>query len=130
MKTVLLVLAALLLTTMSVSASKHESVTLKVGQQKKAGHGEITIKFLSVLEDSRCPVGANCIWAGNAKVEVLISDHRGSKKAVMNTGTGPHGDQYAGWAINLVSLTPQPRQGKTTRASSYRATFTVERLTR
>ena len=53
-------------------ARKPEIVTLRTGQQKKAGRGEITIKFLSVEEDSRCPDGAACVWAGNAKVKVKI----------------------------------------------------------
>tara|TARA_B100000809_G_scaffold266504_1_gene329547 strand:+ start:7799 stop:8212 length:414 start_codon:yes stop_codon:yes gene_type:complete len=32
-----------------------------------------TIKFVEVLEDSRCPKDANCIWAGRAKILVEIS---------------------------------------------------------
>ena len=32
-----------------------------------------TIKFVKVLEDSRCPKDATCIWAGRAKILVEIS---------------------------------------------------------
>ncbi len=32
-----------------------------------------TIKFVKVLEDSRCPKDANCIWAGRAKILIEIS---------------------------------------------------------
>ena len=32
-----------------------------------------TISFIKVIEDSRCPKGANCMWAGRAKVLVEIS---------------------------------------------------------
>tara|TARA_R110000787_G_scaffold28923_5_gene78799 strand:+ start:36482 stop:36895 length:414 start_codon:yes stop_codon:yes gene_type:complete len=34
---------------------------------------EHTIKFVEVLEDSRCPKDANCIWAGSAKILIEIS---------------------------------------------------------
>lgn len=113
-------------------AQKTETVTLKRGQQKSAANGEIILKFISVLEDSRCPTDVNCVWAGNAKVEVLISDNRGgSKKSVMNTTTGgPLGDQHNGWAIYLTSLTPSPKSGKTIKQRSYVATFKVTRLFR
>lgn len=32
-----------------------------------------TIKFINVIEDSRCPKDATCIWAGRAKILVEIS---------------------------------------------------------
>lgn len=32
-----------------------------------------TLKFVKVIEDSRCPKGANCVWAGRAKILVEIS---------------------------------------------------------
>lgn len=33
-----------------------------------------TIKFVEVLEDSRCPENTTCIWAGRARVLVEISE--------------------------------------------------------
>ena len=36
--------------------------------------GSHTITFKDVLEDSRCPVGVTCVWAGRAKISVEISD--------------------------------------------------------
>jgi len=135
MKTMLLTLLALMAvlgTATIVSAKKPESVTLKRGQQKSAANGEVILKFISVLEDSRCPTDANCIWSGNAKVKVQISNkHGGSKTSIMNTTTGgPLGDQFNGWAIYITSLTPAPKSGKKIDPKSYVATFTVSRLTR
>ena len=111
-----------------VPAYKDESVTLRTGQQKKAGRGEIRIKFVSVVEDSRCPPESACVWAGNAKIRVILSDRHGTKTVTMNTNMGNHGEQYGGWAINLVDLTPKQVGGM--KRSSYRATFAISRLTR
>lgn len=113
-----------------VPAYQGESVTLRPGQRKVAGHGatKINIKFVSVVEDSRCPEKSMCVWAGNAKVQVVISDRRGSKTVTLNTNTGNHGDQYGGWAINLVSVTQ--KDAGTMRQSKYRAVFSIERLQR
>lgn len=128
MKTIFLTAMFILGLAALVPAQKADSITLKRGQQKKAGHNEITIKFVSVMEDSRCPEKAACVWAGNAKIEVLVSDRHGKKTLTMNTNMGNHGDQYGGWAINLISLTPKA-DGKMPQ-SAYRAVFSIERLTR
>jgi hypothetical protein len=113
---------------MIVPAQKAETLTLKPGQQKRAGQGDIKVRFVSVVEDSRCPEKSACVWAGNAKVRVVVSDRHGSKTVTMNTTLGNHGDQYGGWAINLVSLSYK-QDGKM-RQSQYRAIFSVERLQR
>lgn len=130
MKTKILTILTVLSFATVAFAHKPEIVTLHAGQQKRAGRGEITIKFLSVEEDSRCPEGAACVWAGNAKVRVKVGYKKGDSKIfVMNTNMGPKGDQFGGWAIDLTSLTPAKRAGSKSRLP-YTATFTVTRLTR
>lgn len=111
-----------------VPAQKGESVTVRYGQRKSAAHGNIKIKFVSVVEDSRCPEKSMCIRAGNAKIEVIISDRRGSKTVTMNTNEGNHGDQYGGWAVNLVSVSQ--KDAGVMKPSKYRAVFSVEKLQR
>jgi len=36
--------------------------------------GDLYINFSEVIEDSRCPIGVTCIWAGRAKVKIEVSD--------------------------------------------------------
>lgn len=129
MKATILIAIFILGLTTIVPAYKDETVTLRVGQQKKAARGNITIKFIRVVEDSRPPEGSMGVWAGNAKLEIRITDRRGSKTAIINTTLGPKGDQYGGYAINLVSLSPE-RQGPPIKPSSYRAVFSVTKLYR
>jgi len=132
MKTAFLTLFAIIGLATIGMAQQTETLTIKRGQQKKAADSGITLKFVSVLEDSRCPTDVNCIWEGNAKIEVIISDKNGgSKKSVMNTTSGgPLGDQHNGWAIYLTSLTPLPKGTKATKQKSYVATFNITRLFR
>ena len=112
-------------------AFKPETVSVKSGQKKSVAKGEFSIKFVSVTEDSRCPVDAVCVWAGNAKVHVKITDpHGGSKMMVMNTNAGTKGDQYNGWAIYLTELTPPSKSGGKIKQKAYSATFSITRLTR
>lgn len=103
---------------------------MRVGQQKSARSSKVRIKFLSVVEDSRCPKDVNCVWAGNAKIKVRISTGRTSREVEINTNTGAQGSQIEAWAINLVSLTPSPTSKGAPSGRSYRANFTVTRLQR
>ena len=114
----------------SLFARSGDTVTLKIGQQRTVKPSKVRIKFLSVVEDSRCPTDVNCIWAGNAKVKVLVSTSRNSREFEINTNLGPQGNQLDGWAINLVELTPSPTGKGAPSKGSYRAKFTVTRLTR
>ena len=106
------------------------TVTIKAGQTKTESRSKLKIKFISVTEDSRCPEGVNCVWAGNAKVKVEIKSSRTTKIFEFNTGMGPKGDVLDGWAINLEELTPYPKNNITTDPKRYQAKFTIVRLTR
>jgi len=64
------------------------SAAMAISQEKKATAPQIAIKiplgetvmidgvnieFVAVLEDSRCPKDVTCVWAGQAKVKLIIS---------------------------------------------------------
>lgn len=106
---------------------RSETFTLRAGHQKRVARGELNIKFVNVIEDSRCPVGVNCIQAGNAKIQIKVTDRRGQTKTMeLSTNKDPKGDRLGAYAINLVNLAPQPRKdGKPTR---YTAKFSIQQL--
>jgi hypothetical protein len=131
MKTILLTLIAIIGISATAMARSSEKLVLKAGQQKTAVHSKLKIKFVEVMEDSRCPADAQCIWAGNAKIKIEVTSRRlGTKTFEINTTSGPQGDQFEGWAINLESLSPVPTQHGKPAAKSYTAKFTISRLTR
>lgn len=121
---------AILGISISASAQTSESFTLKNGKQITAKKSKLKIKFVSVIEDSRCPIGVNCVWAGNAKIKITVTSAQGEKTFEINTETGPKGDQFGGYAINLVSLIPHPKAGVTLNPKKYQGKFTVTRLQR
>ena len=45
---------------------------LKVNQEAVINSENIRIKFLEILEDSRCPRDVQCIWAGQIKILINI----------------------------------------------------------
>ncbi|SEM08271.1 hypothetical protein SAMN04487910_4094 [Aquimarina amphilecti] len=46
---------------------------LKIG--KKATFGNKSIHFIKVTEDSRCPKGVSCVWAGQAKILIGLYEN-------------------------------------------------------
>lgn len=83
------------------------------------GYGsEVTIKqqplvvgFTEVLEESRCPEGVDCLWAGNAKIQISLQTPPLERMtmAELNTNTQfPVSVEYDGREITLVELRPYP----------------------
>ena len=116
---------------LTANAQSAQQISVRVGKQKKESRSKLTIKFLSVVEDSRCPEGVNCVWAGNARIKVaIIEAGREAKTLELNTNTGAKGDTHGAYAFYLTSLTPAPKANAKPDAKNYTATFAVSRLTR
>lgn len=118
-------------TIFGAGAQTEKQITVRVGKQKKEAASKITLKFVSVVEDSRCPEGVTCVWAGNAKIKVAVMQNGREMKTVeLNTNLGAKGDTYEGYAFYLKELTPTPNAKNKPNTNSYTATFTISRLTR
>ena len=44
-----------------------QEFSLRIGRKVTLRDTELKIRFVSVIEDSRCPKGVNCVWQGNAR---------------------------------------------------------------
>lgn len=114
-----LLVSFLLLPLMTCSAESPRKVkraqlgqefTLKVGQQVIIKEAGLKITFSAVAEDSRCPTGVNCIWAGNGKIVLKVIQGRGKAADVqLNTGTEPKQDRFQEYEVKLVELNPYPK---------------------
>ena len=114
----------------AVEAQTGQQQKVQIHKQKRFSRSNLTVKFVSLIEDSRCPVGTNCIWAGNAKIKIEVSKGRNKETFEVNTNLGPKGATYNGYQIELVALTPVPKEKIRINKNGYVATFAVSRLTR
>jgi hypothetical protein len=129
MRTVALTIVATLALTAAAWAQDKENISIRTGQQKSAMRGKVTLKVLSVGEDSRCPAKATCVWAGNASVKVQISISGSNTKAFeLNTGLEPKTALLGGYSVTLTGLSPRPGEKFKGLASPHVATFTIERI--
>ena len=114
---------------MGVSASVSETVKVRVGQTKGANGGKLNINFISVVEDSRCPVNANCVWAGNAKIKIAVSKGKAVAKTVeLNSGLKPDSVTVYGYEIKFVDLSPHPGENVKMVAMPKQATLSVKKV--
>ena len=78
-----------------------------------------TVRFTGVTGDSRCPSGAQCVWAGDAAVAFLVG---GAQQVTLHTNAGASSVLVAGRLLTLVSLAPYPGVSGPIAKSDYVAT--------
>jgi hypothetical protein len=111
-----------------------EEFTLALGESVGIDHRGVTVAFKDVIEDSRCPMNARCIWEGNARIAIQASQSTPGRtadtydvaegKIELNTSTRFNTrEKIAGFVIELRRLEPDRVAGAQTR--DYVATLFV-----
>jgi hypothetical protein len=126
---VLYVMAALAATACSndPTAPLNRAFTLDVGQTVSVDDAELSIKFVRVAEDSRCPSDVQCVWAGNGQIEIETRDDGQRTTLSLNTMEGAKEVVVGQHRIRLLALDPSPVAGQTIPQRNYRATLQVTR---
>ena len=100
------------------ATNKKGVIYLKEGENKFLKEYDMNVTFKRMVEDSRCPKGVQCVWAGNATAEVefmgtytrpvtlMISTTEDAKKGFTKT------QEFNGYAISLVEVTPETTSAK------------------
>lgn len=101
---------------------------LRAGRQATIKDAGLSITFVELIEDSRCPEGVDCIWAGNGEITLFLK--KGRHKSVifkLNTTSEPKSFTYQGYEISLVKLAPYPKIDVKINKGDYVATLVVKR---
>jgi hypothetical protein len=99
---------------------------LKINQEAVIEGEGLAVVFESVLEDSRCPEGVDCIWSGNAKIRIRSSEQKHKPARIeLNTDVGPKSSSYLDYEIKLVALKPRPKADKPVQPNEYKATLII-----
>lgn len=134
---IIVVFIALSLMLLADCTSQSEEIRADLGQQFYLAAGQsasiqgekLTIKFIEVTGDSRCPEGATCIWQGEAKCLVEIT-YLESLNRITLTQPGltkePSKVDFRDYEIEF-NVGPYPEVGKQIPAEDYRLQLTVNR---
>jgi hypothetical protein len=110
--------------------------TVPVGEQFVLARGEgasiagtmVQVRFEEVANDSRCPIDAICIQAGDAVVVIEVIDQTGSSSYQLTINEpGRKSVTHRNIRIEAIELQPYPMSGRPTDPAAYRATFRVTR---
>jgi hypothetical protein len=113
---------------LTVSAQTSQQISVRLKTQKSVMRDRLRIKFVAV-EDSRCPRDTNCVWAGNAKVTVRLTNRNGRSETFdLNTNLDAKPVRFGGYEITLGSVTPYPRSNIRINPNGYTASFTVRKV--
>ena len=110
------------------------SYTVTVSQERPAtiAPEQLTLRLTDV-KDSRCPVGAQCIWAGHAAVSLAV-EKTGTPPQPVVIGTEapenlklPDKATYGPYTLALSGLEPSPTKDGGVPLQRYVATVVVTR---
>ena len=101
---------------------------LKYGKKAVIGEEGLYITFKDVVEDSRCPIGYYCVWAGNGAVLLNIEKRNADTLMdTLNTTLEPHTLLYLNYKIILKKLKPYPAADTLIEKKDYIVTLLVEK---
>lgn len=92
----------------------------------------IRISFDEVFEDSRCPENVVCLWAGNAKLGLTLSQNQTKFPFELNSHGGvrfPKDTTLLSYKIALLDVKPYPHTDSTYTEEDYSATIIVSKTT-
>jgi hypothetical protein len=101
-------------------------VVLGPGQSAPLDRASISLTFLRVANDSRCPADALCVLGGSARVDVQVTGAWGVQILSFETGN-LQPVRVGTLTLELVQLAPYPFSAQPIDPADYRATFRVTR---
>ncbi|MBP6945698.1 MAG: hypothetical protein KBC74_03805 [Candidatus Pacebacteria bacterium] len=96
------------------------AVTIRLGEQ--IVFEGLSVKVISLEEDSRCPTGVACIQAGTVRVKVEIVSGLGTSTPIISLGKSITTEAEV---ITLTATTPYPARDMSITKDEYQFTFTV-----
>ncbi len=112
----------------AVEPQRTRTFDIRVGQTVSLRDLGIRVRLVSVTEDSRCPEGVQCVWAGNVRLALRLSSWAGASRRVsLNTATEPTRVNFRGRTLRILEVRPPKREGQNIPQRRYRVTLEVSR---
>jgi hypothetical protein len=128
----LLTLAFLLFASCSPSPTTTplgREVSLAPGQSVSIDSESLEIKFVEVINDSRCASGVTCIWQGevSGRLDITYRDVTYSKVVTQPGLTSdPSSSEFNGYVLRF-NVQPYPTAGTPIKENDYRLQLTVDK---
>nr|UVT38146.1 hypothetical protein CEMC19_00029 [uncultured bacterium] len=110
-------------------------IYLSEGENKFLRQYQMNVTFKGISEDSRCPEGVNCIWAGVALAQVEVMG-TSTRPMILNLASGDfpgrnyhQSAEFNGYTITLQDVAPYPKSqdGAKALAGKYKIGITIKK---
>ena len=133
MRAILILLALVIATVFSCKKSVEPSSSPFVEWhrcvEKKYGNDQVRTCFDALIENSRCPIGAMCVWQGRAVVKLSFTVNDNQQDVTLSTldlrGSYHSDTTVMGYKIELLGVHPYPQIGVTRNISDYKAELRI-----
>lgn len=106
------------------AASLNQEIQLAPTERAAYEQQNLTVEFVRVVEDSRCPTDTTCVWAGEVKVQVAT--RLGSAEAVQHEIKAGEHATVGAFRVFVVNVQPGRLSTREIPQQEYRVTFKVE----
>ncbi|MFX1517094.1 MAG: hypothetical protein ACFFC6_12400 [Promethearchaeota archaeon] len=100
-------------------------VSLHIGESVIIKNHGIKLKFVDVLEDSRCPSDVECVWEGTVSLMINIRYSQQDLGDFILNSSNLHKASFNGYYVKFKALEPYPISTEIIPKTSYVATFRV-----
>lgn len=95
------------------SVDLNEAFELDYRATKEFEDGDLSITFENLVEESRCPADAICVWEGRAVVEIKVQEEEEVAMYILATSNSVDGDslltfQHNNYEVKLLGVWPFP----------------------
>jgi hypothetical protein len=105
-----------------------EAISLKINESAELATNDLLVTFKAVTSDSRCPQGAQCVWAGEADVVLTVKMGENSQDLTVKVGAGADNKvALAPYVIRILELAPYPVLNQPIQASDRVIELRVDR---
>ncbi|MCO6480563.1 MAG: hypothetical protein J5I94_28230 [Phaeodactylibacter sp.] len=108
-----------------------ESFELPYQGEGSCSCGNLSVSFTDVVEDSRCPVNAVCVWEGRAVVQLKLQLPTGNDTILLAAHAGNEAaarDTVGNYRIELLKVSPYPAGSEPIDKERYRIELVVVEL--
>jgi hypothetical protein len=102
-----------------------QEFTLKIGDIRSSKSDNLSIKVLEV-NDSRCPTGVECFWAGMVAVKLEVTEN--SVFEVMLDSMGHRSDTVNNLIFKLIDVLPYPKWGVEVPDSEKKVVLKIDKI--
>jgi hypothetical protein len=120
------------ITSSSASSSVKTNGMVKIRFDETVTYADLELRWLEI-NDSRCPTGVNCFWAGEVKVmlEATRTTAQGSEPAELQLTLQSRREpatatvSFSGYELELLNVDPYPKDKVTPERSYYVAEIKI-----